>query len=131
MLVLDHAFLQPALSDHEAVRDADKFLVGEQNPGALVAVVEERVDARLRELGVELFRGGAHRFASPESHRDQGHRERRHRIGPDDAALVVVLFDGGSDHARDADAVAAHLHRARLALLVDVVHAHLGRVGGA
>src|SRR6201988_5459587 len=35
MLVLDHAFLQAALADHDAVRDAHQLLVGEQHSGAL------------------------------------------------------------------------------------------------
>ena len=37
------------------------------------------------------------------------HGERRDRVGPDDAALVVVLLDRRAEDARDADAVAAHL----------------------
>src|SRR5690349_408403 len=41
VLVLDHALLQPALAHHDAVRDADQLLVGEEHPGALVAIVEE------------------------------------------------------------------------------------------
>jgi hypothetical protein len=35
---------------------------------------------------------------------------------PDDAALVVVLLDGGGHDARHADAVAAHLHHLGLAV---------------
>ena len=54
MLVLDHAFLQAALADHDAVRDADQLLVGEEDPRALVAVVEEDLDAGGRELGVAV-----------------------------------------------------------------------------
>jgi hypothetical protein len=49
------------------------------------------------------------------------------RVGPDDAALVVVLLDGGGRQARDADAVAAHLEGLRLAVFVEEggVHALL------
>src|SRR6476661_6817860 len=131
MLVLDHAFLQAALADHDAVRDADELLVGEQHAGALVTVVEEHLDAGAGDLGVQHLRGGLHRFALAIAERDDGHREGRHGVGPDDSLVVVVLLDGRGDDARDADAVAAHLHGLRLALLVDVIHAHLRRVRGA
>ena len=45
--------------------------------------------------------------------------EGRNSLGPDNAVLVMVLLDRGSDNSSDADAVAAHLHRAGLAVLVE------------
>src|ERR1700680_2890022 len=131
VLVLHHAFLQAALADHDAMRDSDEFLVGEQHAGALVAIVEESLDAGARELGIEPLCGGLHGLALAVAERDDGDRERRHRIGAGDPLVVVVLLDGGGDDARDADAVAAHLHRPGLALLVDVGDAHLLGIGGA
>src|SRR5438874_4361081 len=131
MLVLDDAVLQSALADDDAMRDADELLVGEEDPGALVAIVEEDLEARTRQFRVELFRRLLDRIALPVAERDHGGDERRHRIGPDDAFVVVVLLDRCGDDARDADAVAAHLHRLRLALLVDVGDAHLPGIRGA
>src|SRR5688572_31496731 len=107
MLVLESAFLEPALADHHAMRDAHQLLVGEEHARALVAIVEEGLDAGGLELGVQLVRGRAHRFAAAVSHGDDRDRERRHGIGPDDAALVVVLLDRRGHDARDADPVAA------------------------
>src|SRR5688572_15260450 len=131
VLVFDDAFLEAALAHDEAMRDADELLVGEEHAGALVAVVEEDLHAGRDELRVELFGGIAHGAALLVAERDHRDGEGRHRIGPDDAALVEILLDGRGDDARDADAVAAHLHRLRRALLVDVVDAHLLRVGRA
>src|SRR5579862_1089353 len=90
VLVLDHAFLQAAIADHDAVRDADELLVGEQHAGALVAIVEERFDSRRDELRVEFLRRILHRLALAIAERDDGDRERRYRIGPDDALVVMV-----------------------------------------
>src|SRR3546814_5919541 len=52
------------------------------------------------------------------------HAPGRHRVGPEDAACIEVLLDRGGDDARDADAVAAHLQHARLALFVEHRAAH-------
>src|SRR6185312_7374958 len=55
------------------------------------------------------------------------HAPRRHRLGPDDAGVVVTLLDGGGDDAADPDAVAAHGHQLGLAALVD--HRGVERLG--
>ena len=34
--------------------------------------------------------------------------ERRHAVWPNDTVVIVVLFDGGGDHAANTDAIAAH-----------------------
>src|SRR5687768_3503935 len=85
VLVLDHAFLEPAVADHHAMRDADELLVGEQHAGALVAVVEVGLDALGAELRIERVGGGAHGVAAVVTHRNDRNREGRHRVGPDDA----------------------------------------------
>src|SRR5690606_37263337 len=56
------------------------------------------------------------------------HLPRRHRFRPQDAGVVVVLLHGRGHDARDADAVAAHLQHARLALLVEHGAVHRTRV---
>ena len=40
----------------------------------------------------------------------QGDVERCHGSGPDDAFVVVILFNGGRHDAGDSDAIATHLH---------------------
>ena len=66
-LVLGVAAGQAALAEHHAVRDADQLHVGEQHAGALVAVVEQHVDAGGGELGVQLVGRRAHRRALADS----------------------------------------------------------------
>ena len=56
-LVLELAFLQAAVGDHDAVRHADQLPVGEHRAGALAAVVEDHVDAGRQQLGVQLVGG--------------------------------------------------------------------------
>ena len=54
--ILDLAFFQAALGDHDAMRHADQLPVGEHRAGALAAVVEHHVDAKRRELIVQVRR---------------------------------------------------------------------------
>ena len=92
------------------MRNADQFEVGEHDAGALAAVVEQHVDTGRRELVVQSVGRRADLGAALIADCGNGDAERRHRGRPDDAAIIVVLLDGGGDHARDADAVATHFH---------------------
>ena len=100
---------EPALGKHHAVRDADQLHVGEQHPGALVAVVHQHVDPWLPQLGMQAIGGLAHLAALVVADRHQAGFERRDRRREDDAARVVVLLDRRGHDARHADAVATHL----------------------
>ena len=51
------------LADVDTKGDADQFSVLELHAGALVAVVEQHVDARGFEFGGELLSGGEQRLA--------------------------------------------------------------------
>jgi hypothetical protein len=75
-LVLQLAFLQAALADHDAMRDADQFHVGEHDAGALVAVVEHDIDAGLLEVGVKLVGGSLDGLALVIAHRHDADFER-------------------------------------------------------
>jgi hypothetical protein len=99
-----------------AVRDADQFHVGEHDARALVAVIEHDIDAGGFSVRVELVGGSLDRFALVIAHRHDADREGGDGGWQDDAALVVALFDGGADDARDADTVAAHFHDLALAV---------------
>ena len=88
--------------------------------GPLVAIVEQDVDAGRAQLGVQLVGRRAHRVAASIADRARSPLRTAPSRGPDDAALVVVLLDRGGDDARDADAVAAHLHRAATGRFVEV-----------
>src|SRR6185436_18961534 len=45
-------------------------------------------------------------------------------IGPDDSALIVILFDRGCHDARHTDAIASHQHRDRAPSVVEHGRAH-------
>jgi hypothetical protein len=70
-------------------------------------------------------------FAAVHAHGADDHGERRNGVGPDDAALVMVLLDGCSGQAGDADAVAAHFQRLRFAVFVQEGGVHGAAVLGA
>src|SRR5690606_19416834 len=122
--IFESAGFQAASRHHHAVRDADQFDVGEHLPGAQAAVVEHGLDAGIGQLAVQRFGRGGHGVVALGIDHAHRHAPRRHRFGPDDAVVVVVLLDRGGDDARDADAVAAHLQHARLALFVEHRAAH-------
>src|SRR5690606_8449202 len=95
---------------------------------AQAAVVEHGFDAGVGQFAVQRLGRGRHGFVAPGVDHAHRHAPGRHRVGPDDAAVVVVLLDRGGDDARDADAVAAHLQHPRLALLVEHGATHRLRV---
>src|SRR5690349_20508055 len=100
--------------------DADQLHVGEHVAGTQAAIVQHGFDAALDEclvqrLGGLVDRGGGV-LRVDHAHR---HPPRRHRLGPDDARVVMALLDGGGDDAADPDAVATHGHHLGLAAFVD------------
>src|SRR6185436_14114385 len=99
--------------------DAEKVGVLELHAGALVAVVEQRLEASLPARVVDGLRGLLGGIVAPD--RDHVDVEGRDRPGPDDAVSVRQLLDGRGRDARGADAVAAHHDRALLAGLIEVL----------
>ena len=78
-LVFQVAFLQAALADHDAVRHADQFPVGEHHARTHAAVVDDHVHAGRLQLGIQLLGLGLDHFAAVIAHRAQHHFERRDR----------------------------------------------------
>src|ERR1043165_1782019 len=112
-----------ALRPHgDPQREADQIRILELHARALVAVVEEHVDAGGEELRVDLLGRRAHGLLFAEGRHDDG--ERRDRDRPDDAVVVVALLHRGGDRAADPKAIAAHDHRLALAVLVEERAAH-------
>ena len=83
---------------------------------------------RFDQRRVQLVGLLAHGFAAVVAHRAQHDFERRNRLRPDDALVVEILFDRRAQNTRDADAVAAHFHRLRLAGFVEAGRVHRFRV---
>ena len=99
--------------------DADQFAVSQFYAQALLlAVIEDHLNSGSGELGVERFCQLTLPGAFLDVHRNQGHLERGNRFRPDDAPVVVVLFNGGGHHAGHADAVTAHGHHHGLAIFI-------------
>ena len=131
MLVLHVAFFEAAVADGDAVRHANELPVGKHGTGALATVVQNHIHAGCHQSFIE-GRGGALNFGETvRADRADHHGERRYGVRPDDAALVMILLDGGSRQARDADAVAAHFHELRLAVFAQKSGIHGLAVFGA
>ena len=108
-----------AIADDQPVRDPDELRIGEFHAGPRVAIVEQHVDAGGAEILVQLVGRAAHALGFLVVDRHHDDVEGSQRLGPDDAVGIVILLDGRRDDAGHADAVAAHEHGDRLALLVE------------
>src|SRR5690606_7647800 len=125
MLVLPGALCEPAIADDDAVWNADQFHIGKFDARArlFVTVIKQNFKAGGREVGVELVGRFAHRFVLV-LHRYQCDLEGGQRVRPENAALVVVLLDGGGNYAGDAYAVAAHRQHDRFAVFAHDAAVH-------
>src|SRR5471032_244574 len=123
-LVLELAFLEPAVTNHQPMRHADQLPIREHHARALAAIVQDHVDTRSLQRRVELVGLLANCVAAVVAHRAQHDFERRDRFRPDDALRVEVLFDRCAKDPRDANAVAAHLHGRRLAVFIEERRTH-------
>src|SRR3990167_5024987 len=125
VLVLDLAFLDATVANRHAMRHTNEFPVGKHGARTLATIVQQHVHTGGQQLFVQLFGGGLHLGTADHADGADHQRERRDRIGPDDAALVVVLFNGSGRQARDANAVTTHFEVRGFA-----VFAKEGRVHG-
>src|SRR6266446_9994353 len=112
-LVLHYAILQSAVAHCNTVRNSEQLKISKHHARPLAAVVEKDFGAKRFELVVQLIRDGPDLAAAVIADGRDGDGERRHRQGPDDTAIVEILLDCSSDHARDADAIAPHFHQLR------------------
>src|SRR5215470_14138864 len=109
-LYLDLAFGKPLRADQNLPGDADQVGACEFGAGTLISVVVEHVDALGGEFAVEFFAGPIDRRVALLQVQDGG-AERRHRLRPFDAGIVMAGLDNGTGEARDTDAVGAAMDR--------------------
>src|SRR5690606_32484852 len=109
-------------------RNADQVRVGELESRALRAIVEQHVETRVAELRVRVLGGFPHVLGLVHVDRDHDDVERRDRLRPDDAALIMVLLDRRGYDTGHTDAVAAPLHGPGLALGIEHGRAHRAAV---
>jgi len=86
---------QVALADHHPMRDTDQLHIGEHNARPNVAIIQQNLDPGVQQFPIERFGGLADGGRPAGANRQQRYLKRRHRGGPNDAALIVVLLDGG------------------------------------
>src|SRR6185437_5499968 len=108
--VFQPAGFQSALRDHQPMRNAEELRVSELDAGPGIAVVIERLDAEGGELAVEAVGNFAYPVGLLQVERHEQDLEGRQRLRPDDAALIVILLDGGGHDARHTDAITTHEH---------------------
>ena len=128
-LELHHALLEAARPHDRLPGQADQVHRRELGARALVAIVDQDLDAGPGELALEAGdQGIAPGIAGPQI--DEAELEGRHRLRPFDPGVVVEHLDEGGCQARDADAVGAHLDRHLLAVRPGHGRAHgLGVLG--
>src|SRR5882762_3463305 len=101
-------FGQRLLANADANGKTDQFGVFEFDARPVVAVVQDDIHVARRQLGVDLF-GAFHDFTlRGDVQRRDAHGVRRNADRPDDAVVVMALFDKGLQSPRDANAVTAH-----------------------
>ncbi len=110
MAVFEFARRQAAFADHQPVRDAEQFGIGEFDAWPRIPVIEQNLETGGDQLRVQCVGRFAQLVGALQVDSDQHHVERRQRSGPYDAVLVVILLDSGANDARNADAIAAHGH---------------------
>src|SRR3984893_3299353 len=124
LAVFEFAGIEAAIRHHQAVRDAQQLGIGELDARACVTVVVQDLDPGGGELGIQAVADFADTRGFLQVQGYQHYLEGRDRCGPDDAALVVVLFDGRGHDARHTDTVAAHVERGFAARLIEHQRLH-------
>src|SRR3984893_13994773 len=124
LAVFESAGIETAIRHHQAVRDAQQLGIGELDARTRVTVVVQNLDSGGGELGIQAVAGFADTRGFLQVQGYQHYLEGRDRCGPDDAALVVVLFDGRGHDARHTDTVAAHVERGFAARLIEHQRLH-------
>src|SRR5207253_1625665 len=91
--ILEFPRVEATLADDEAMWDADEFRVGELDARTGIAIVVKNLDSRCGELGIQSVGNLAHPrgFMLVEGY--EYHLVRGNRLRPDDALLIVILFN--------------------------------------
>ena len=121
-------FCKPFVSDDDLERSPHQVGIVEFDAGSFVPIVPEYFDACRLQIGVECVATWA---VCVDCVRKEMHMERRDWEGPDNALLVVILFDRRRGRAADADAVASHDGQALFTLKVQERGLHRFAVFGA
>src|SRR3984893_2779241 len=90
-LIFELAFLEPTIADHQPMRHADQLPIREHHARTFAAIVENHVDTRRLQRGVELIGLFTNGVAAVITHRAQHDFERCNRLRPDDALGIEIL----------------------------------------
>src|SRR5882762_11262603 len=124
LAVFESAGLEAAIRHHQPVRDTEQLRIGELDARACVTVVVQDLDSGGGELGIQAVADFADTSGFLQVQGYQHYLEGRDRCGPDDAALIVVLFDGRGHNARHTDTVATHVQGGFAACLIEHQRLH-------
>ena len=97
----------------------NEFHIGEFNPRPLISVIEQNLDPQGLQLLVQLNGRSGNRLRLIHIEWNDRNPERRHGFGPTNAIVIMVLFNGSRNNARNTDAIAAHGKRLRFAIVVE------------
>src|ERR1700716_397572 len=122
--VLEFACFQSALTDNHAVRNAQQLRIREFDPRARIAVVVQHLDPGRSEFRIEPVGDLAYPCRLLRAYGHQHDLKWCDRLRPDDAALIVILLDGGGHDARHTDAVSAQVQRHFLAAFIEYYALH-------
>src|SRR5436190_504666 len=104
----DFPLRQRLFANANAERESNQLGIFELHSRPLVAVVEDDLHTPFRELGVNFLGQSHHRTVRSHIQRRDANGVRRDGQRPDDAVLVVALFEDGLQGAGHTDAVRAH-----------------------
>ena len=104
----DFAFGQGFFADGQTDGETDQFGILELEAGPFVAVVQDDVHSLGHEFGIDFFGELHDGAAGGDGQRGETNGVRGNGNGPDDAVLVVGLFDDGLHGAGNADAIGPH-----------------------
>ena len=110
---------QKILTERHAHRVADEIRVFEFDSGAFVSIVQDDFVRDFLKRFIQLFRR-CHHLLVFVIRRDDDDLIRRNRDRPDNAVVVVALLNRRRHRTRHANPVAAHDHRLRFPVLIQI-----------
>jgi len=118
MAILEFVGFKTALRNDEPMRNTDQFGVGELHARSNIPVIKQYFVTKTGKFLVQGFGRLTDNVRAVHVDWHEHDVERRQRFRPDNAVVIVVLFDRSADDSGNADSVAPHCHRTILAVAI-------------